>query len=195
MPYPRTSPAGETPQDIQLWNTYLFWAFSAASPARSRARRLRITKRANRIKRSTERNLQAILFAAFAIEYRLKRIYEFLGLQVRRNDTLGALVTNFRQRMATAKRPDGKGHVKLPTEWTSIEKRLKDLCKWRNAIAHANYKEVLTLLPSDTRKSLRQARKYYNTVIDTIRVTNRAIGYEAAPKREDRKFYARLKIT
>src|SRR5690349_11624323 len=112
MAMPLTSPAGETPQDIQLWNTYLFWALSAASPSKSRVRLLPITKPANRIKKSTARNLQAILFAAFALEYRLRRIYDFLGLQVRKNDTLGALLRNF-QRMATARRPDGKGYVIL----------------------------------------------------------------------------------
>jgi hypothetical protein len=194
MATPLASPAGETPQDIQLWNTYLFWALSAASPDNSKVSGLVITKRANRIRNSTARNLQVILFAAFALEYRLKRIYEVLGLQVRRNDTLGALIRNFQKRMATARRPDGKGYVRLSSEWVSLEKRLLRLCQWRNAIAHANYKQVLTLLPSDSRKSRTQARDCYNAVVDTIRVTNRAIGYDSDSRREDRKYYARLRI-
>ena len=189
-----TSPAGETLQDKQLWHTYLFWALSAAATGKSKPKALQISKQANRVKRSTARNLQAILFAAFALEYRLKRIYEILGLHVRRNDTLGALLRNFPHRIATARRIDGKGYVRLSKEWTSIQKRLEKLCQWRNAIAHANYKQVLILLPSDTRKSRNQARDCYNAVIDTIRVTNRAIGYDADSWKADRKYYARLRI-
>jgi hypothetical protein len=193
MAIPIISPAGRTREDRQLWNTYLFWARSAAAPSTSRSG-LVISKRVNRIRDSTARNLQAILFASFALEYRLKSIYELLGLQTRRRDTLGTLIQNFPHRVATARRLDGKGNVRLPPEWKSIEKRLKILCQWRNDIAHANYRDIRTILPSHTKKSRRQACNCFNAVVDTIRITNRAIGFAAASLREDRKYYRVLRI-
>lgn len=194
MAIPSISPAGATREEQQLWNTYLFWARSAADPTTKKQKTLKISKRVNRIKDSTARNLQIILFSAFALEYRLRNTYGALGLQVRKKDSLNALIQNFSHRIRTATRVDGQGLVKLSSEWASIEKRLLRLSKWRNKIAHADSLEVLALISSDARKSRREARSCFNAVIDTIRVTNRAIGYDLDSPRADRNYYASLRL-
>jgi hypothetical protein len=135
-----------------------------------------------------------VVFVAFAVEYRLKRIYQELGLSYRKRDTLGTLLQNFKRRVETAKRTDGKGQVQLPPEWTSLEDRLRHLVELRNAVAHPDYQRLNNLWPQTTRRSLATARKCFNTLVDMIRVTNAAIGYDATTRREARRSYRRLKI-
>jgi hypothetical protein len=139
-------------------------------------------------------HLQALVFAAFVLEYRIKRIYEVLGLAFRKRDTLGVLLGNFKRRVETGRRLNDQRQVRLPREWMSIEKKLSRLNKYRNQIAHANYNELLTVLPPDSRLSRALARSCFNAVVDAIRVTNRAIGYEDRSARDARRVYARLKV-
>jgi len=186
--------AGDSPEDQQLWNTYVFWARSVLDPSTSRRSGLLIARVSNRIRRSTSTHLQAIVFAAFALEYRIRRIYEVLGLAHRKRDTLGKLLSNFRRRVETADRLDGKGRVRLPAEWPSIEARLRRVNTLRNDIAHANYQDVLKLLPADARKSRAVARDCFNALVKAIQVTNRAVGYEHRSVREVNRDYRRLKI-
>jgi hypothetical protein len=187
------SVAGDTPEDQQLWHTYFFWPRAILSP--SATRKLRTNGVFKRLPRSRSSHLQAIVFAAFALEYRLKRIYEVLGLSYRDKDTLGALLANFRRRVETAARLDGRGPVRLPAEWASVESRLKRLNTIRNHIAHANYRKLLALVPSDTRASRAIARQCVNALVDAIRVTNRALGgYDRLTPSEARRYYSRLRI-
>jgi hypothetical protein len=176
-----------------VWHTYVYWARSALDPGTAH-RSLMISKASTRLRRSTSQHLQALVFAAFVLEYRIKRIYEVLGLAVRKRDTLGLLLENFKHRIETATRLDNRGLVRLPREWTSIEKKLRQLSDLRNQIAHANYKKVLTILPSDSRRSRALARSCFNAVVDAIRVTNQAIAYDGRSAGEARRAYAKLKV-
>ncbi len=190
---PPISIAGDLPEDQQLWHTYFWWPRAILSP--SAHRKLPTGPTFRRLPRSRTAHLQAIVFAAFALEYRIKRIYEVLHLSYREKDTLGVLLANFRRRVETARRLDGKGLVRLPAEWASIEPRLQHLNTIRNQIAHANYRKLLRLLPRDSRQSRGVALRCFNALIDAIRVTNRAVGgYEDLPTRDARGYYARLKI-
>jgi hypothetical protein len=75
-----------------------------------------------------------------------------------------------------------------------LEARLKDLSRLRNQIAHANYREVVSLLKLDRRRARTLALRSFNTLVDVIRVTNRAIGYEHLAPREARRYYSTLKV-
>lgn len=163
-------------------------------PLYKKQKALVISKRLNRIKDATARNHQVILFSAFALEYRFRRLYEILGIKAQKKDGLHALIQNFSNRVSTATHIDGKGPVRLSSEWTSIQKKLLQMNEWRNKIAHANYAKVLTLLSSDMRNSRREARACFNVLRDAIRVTNRAIGFDLDSARAGREYYARLRI-
>jgi len=117
-----------------------------------------------------------------------------LGLGYRNKDTLGALLQNFRRRVETSSRLDRRGPVRLPARWDSLEEKLKELNSLRNKIAHANYREVLSLVPTDPRRSRAVARRCFNALVDAIRVTNRPIGYEPLTTGEARRYYSRLKL-
>lgn len=193
MTLPPISIAGDLPEDQQLWHTYFSWPRAILSP--SAHLKLPTSPTFRRLPRSRAAHLQAIVFTAFALEYRIKRIYEVLHLSYRQKDTLGVLLTNFRRRVETAQRLDGKGLVHLPAEWASIEPRLQHLNTIRNQIAHANYRKLLQLLPRDSRQSRVVALRCFNALVDAIRVTNRAVGgYERLSKSDARRYYARLKI-
>jgi hypothetical protein len=184
------SVAGDSPEDQRLWHTYFHWPRAVLSPAS----RLSARPEFRRLSKARSGHLQAILFAAFALEYRVKRLYDVLKLRYREKDTLGALLGNFRRRLETSDRLDGQGPVRLPAEWARIERGLKELSWLRNQIAHANYKKVLSLLSTNARQSRAMARRCFNTLVDAIRVTNRAIGYETLAPREARRYYSRLKL-
>jgi hypothetical protein len=186
--------AGRTADEQKLWNTYLFWARVVLDTSTTQRRGLVISRGSNRLPRSTSGHLQAIVFIAFALEYRIKRIYEELGLAHRKRDTLGVLLDNFRRRVETANRLDVTRQVRLPGEWASIEARLKRLNSLRNTIAHANYQQLVEILPQDARRSRALSRSYFNALVDMIRVTNKAIGYDSAPRREAQRYYRKLKI-
>ena len=184
--------AGDSNQDRQLWNTYFSWARSVLDPKR----RQELARKAQfrRISRHKAAHLQAIVFAAFALEYRVKRIYKVLGLAHREKDTLGSLLSHFRHRVETAERLDGHGRVQLPAQWKSIEARLRELNRFRNSIAHANYQQVLDFLPNDARRSRAVARRCFNALVDAIHVTNKAIGYETLSESDATRYYRKLKI-
>jgi hypothetical protein len=138
--------------------------------------------------------LQAILFVAFVLEYRIKRIYDVLGLGYRKRDTLGALLQNFCRRLETAMRLDDKGPIRLPAEWTTIENKLQRVKDLRNDIAHANYRSVTKILPKDARRSRVIARDSFNALIDAIRITNQAVGYEHRSAKQAKHDFSKLKI-
>jgi hypothetical protein len=186
--------AGITDEDRKLWNTYLFWARGAVDPGTPSNRALDIAKQRRRVRATDARALQAILFTVFALEYRLKRIYEVLGLKPRKRDTLGTLINNFRHRVESARRLDRSGLVRLPPEWSRVHQRLSKLNDLRNAIAHGNYAKVIAEVSSRPRAMPRLARTSYNVLVDVIRITNNAIGYDLRTKREIVKYYRRLKV-
>jgi hypothetical protein len=186
--------AGRTIEQQRLWNTYVFWARIVLDRSTTKKRDLNIAKGSNRLPTARSAHLQAIVFAAFALEYRIKRIFEELGLAHSKRDMLGVLLDNFRRRVETADRVDGRGRVQLPREWNSVEVRLKRLNSVRNAIAHANHEQLQNILPTETRRSRALARDCFNSLVDMIRITNEAIGYDSTSRRDAQRHYRRLKI-
>ncbi len=190
-------PAGGNRAEQQLWNTYVFWARLVCDARTRTDRSLDISKPRNRLRASEDSFLRAVVFVAFALEYRLKSVYEQLGIAGRQRDSLGALVNTFRYRMEMAARLDGHGSVRLPREWKRIEPTLHKLVELRNAIAHGNYRRVLARLPADRQKARRMTDRFFNTFIDVIRVTHLAIGNLSPPidsPSKARAHYRRLKI-
>jgi hypothetical protein len=181
--------AGDTPQDKRLWHTYLYWARSELLPS---ALGLIIGDQRNRLPPKTSEALRSVVFAAFALEYRLKRTLLFVGQSPRSRDTLGSLLVNIDVRLGQATRPDGKP-IALPKEWTRIKKRLGELVALRNEIAHANYTRLSQRLAS-TQARRRIAKTLFNAVIDAIRILNHAVGYDTRPRRVARREYGRLKV-
>lgn len=186
--------AGIADADKKLWHTYMFWARAAVDPRTPSNRALDISRPRRRIRPTDARALQAILFTAFALEYRLKRIYEVLGLRSRRRDTLGTLIANFRRRIEAAARIDGAGAVRLPLDWSRVEKHLSKLNELRNAIAHGNYAKVIAEGSAKPRALPQIARSSYNVLVDAIRITNGAIGYDQRTRQEAVKYYRQLKV-
>lgn len=192
-----TSPiniAGQSERDQLLWNTYLYWARGTLDPTTRKNRSLDISKARRRIPASTATSLQIILFVSFALEYRLKRIYEVLGLSSRKRDGLGTLIDNFRRRVEVTPRLDGAGLIQLPPEWTRVQRRLEELNRLRNALVHGNYAKVLEAIAVEPRKIRQVARGSFNVLVDVIRITNQAIGYDTGKHRKTRAYYQRLKV-
>jgi hypothetical protein len=186
--------SGQTRDAKRHWNTYLFWARVLLDPATPRRKFLVIGRASERLPRSRSAHLQSVIFVAFALEYRLKRVYEELGLSYRQKDTLGPLLQNFKRRVESAQRLDGSGQIRLPEEWTSIEPRLRNLIELRNAVAHPDYQRLDRIWPKAPGQSRATARKCFNALVDMIRVTNAAIGYDSTTRSEARRYFSRLKI-
>ena len=115
-------------------------------------------------------------------------------MKPRKRDTLGALVNNFQRRVETATRLDGTGLVRLPPEWSRIHQRLVKLTELRNAIVHGNYARVIVEVSSKPRALPELARTSYNVLVNVVRVTNVATGYDLRPAREIAKYYRTLKV-
>src|SRR5262245_8188021 len=107
-----TNLAGSGSDDIRVWNTYLFWALEAhGSPIPAS---LDIAKQENRLDARRAGGLQAIVLAAFVLEYRIKRVYDLQGVTYGPTDTLGALLKNFQSRLEATHRSDNGRRVRLP---------------------------------------------------------------------------------
>jgi hypothetical protein len=183
--------AGETDRDAKIWNQYVFWARPALDTKTESASGLDISDPRRRLTVKQEAALRAIVFTSFALEYRIKRILEALGLSFRKRDSLGSLLENFRTRIETAMRMDDGKKIRLPSTWPSLEKRLKKINELRNRIAHAKYAEVNHIL---TERPGRVASRSFNALVDFIQVTNEAIGYDTDRPAVRRKRYRELKV-
>ena len=186
--------AGETKDDQRLWNTYLYWARGTLDPTTTKNHVLNISRQGQRIPASAATSLQIILFVSFALEYRLRRVYEVLGLRSRKRDGLGILIDNFRKRIEAMPRLDGAGLIRLPPEWARVQARLIELNRLRNALVHGNYASVLRETAVNPRKIRQKARASFNALVDTIRIINQAIGYDTGKQRKTRAYYQQLKV-
>ena len=165
--------AGDTREDERLWNSYLYWARSELTRS---SHGLDIGEARNRLPGRTSEALRAVVFAAFTLEYRLKRTLLYVGQSPRTGDTLGRLLSNIDVRLAQATCPDGR-RIVLPREWTRVKKNLRKLVELRNEIAHADWTKLSRRLAT-TRYKRREAKRLYNAVIDAIRILNHAVGYD-----------------
>jgi hypothetical protein len=184
--------AGNSRNDQRLWNTYVFWARSELAPSSSAA--LEIGRSRNRITNKRANAFRAIVFAAFVLEYRIKRIYGELGVTFKHKDTLGQLLKDFKRRVEAKSRLDNQRPIRFPREWDGIYSRLTMLKELRNEIAHAKYAQLQARIGAKPRSLLRRAFSSYNSVIDAIRVTNVAIGYDTRTGSVVRAYYRQLRL-
>lgn len=188
-----TNLAGGGRDDIRVWNTYLHWARNALPPSSFGS--LDIDDPHNRLTATKANALRAVVFAAFALEYRIKRLYEELGVTYDQKEPLGALLSDFKNRVeATIRMDDGKPIV-LAGEWTRLYARLVRLKNLRNTVAHAKFAELQSELGSTPSAMTRTAMQSYNAVVDFIRVSGQAIGYEPTTGLASRQYFMKLRLT
>lgn len=84
---------GNTPDDVKLWHTYIYWAREKAKFGQIK---YKATIQAiaddpnNRVEDSLSLALQTIIFSSFALEYRLKRVLASMGVKLKSKKDLGA---------------------------------------------------------------------------------------------------------
>jgi hypothetical protein len=177
--------------DRKLWHTYVFWAHRQAllcEDAVEPAAQAISDNPKNRVSEGLSDALSTVLFSSFVLEYRLRRVLEILGVQLRPRTTLGPLLDLFWKRLASVPRLDGKGNCSPPSEWKRREPTLRELVALRNHLAHADYVRTLTRF-GPRRRPGRAALKYYNSVVDAIRLINQGIGSDPDRTAMQRKQY------
>ena len=136
---------GNTPDDIKLWHTYLYWARQRVKSDSSLdliSKPAIVDNPDNRVEESISSTLQAIVFSAFALEYRLKRVLISMGVSFPPKETLMPLLQKFWNRLSRIDRLDGKGKCTPPNDWNDCMRVLESLVKIRNNIAHAGQLSV-----------------------------------------------------
>jgi len=187
---------GETDADRKLWHTYLYWARQEArypctdTPMEPKAI---VDDQAKRIGDDTAAALRIIVFSCFALEYRLKRILKALKAQFSERENFGKVFSQFWNRLSEKERLDGKGKCIPPSEWSVIETDLKSLIQLRNNIAHANYSETLQFI-SGSLDPVATARKFYNALVDAIRLVNQGTGYDVRDPEELKEYFGPLRV-
>jgi hypothetical protein len=190
-----TGIAGEKVEDRKLWHTYFYWArekvltLSTSDPDESAI----IDNPKNRIGVTPSNILQAILFSAFALEYRLKRTLEFMSVKVPKKVTLGPLLDIFWRELSKVDKYEDNVKCSPPGEWKSIKADLTKLVELRNRIAHANYKKTSQIF-ADESEGIKQALRCYNAVVDAVKLINFGTGYDKRPLNELEEYFKPLKV-
>jgi hypothetical protein len=189
---------GDTPADKALWYTYLYWARDAAYRALKQAPALDpdvITDDPNRrVDGETAAALQSIIFAAFTLEYRLKRVLRVLQVSYPPKETLGPFLKQFWPRLGSATRFDGGGTCAAPQEWAALERDLNRLVAVRNDLAHANYHDALQFLSESNPSPAAEAARLFNSVVEAIKLINIATGYDTRGRAEIDTYFRPLKV-
>jgi len=169
--------SGDSPDDEKLWFAY----FAAASQAVVAEQPLwkptgfdELTDPKANPDMKLVAAMQCIVGSAFAIEYRMKRVLEILGVSGKEGKGLNELLDCFWCWLSRIGKWDGTGLCAQPDGWSSLEKSLDSLRKVRNDIVHSKRKQVLAALGSDP---LTIACDFYNAAIDAIRLVNWGTGY------------------
>jgi len=187
---------GDTRDDVKLWHTYVHWALEKARFGQTKDKTTIpavVDDPINRVEDSLSFALQIIIFSAFALEYRLKRVLISMGVEFGSKETLNPLLKCFWPRLSNKNRLDKKGKCLPPTEWNDCFEDLLQLVELRNDIAHANYCEILSFF-SGAETPLKKARKYYHSVVDAIRIINIGTGYEIRPDEEAKEDFKPLRV-
>ncbi len=187
---------GDSESDRKLWHTYVYLARKNAlfpqevNPYGSKAIADNPT---NRVNETISSAIQTILFSCFTLEYRLKRVLKKLNISFPEKKTLGPLFDKFWYRLRNTNKLNSTGFCQPPPDWSSIESDLKSLIKLRNNIAHANYDETIQFIAGSS-DPMTEARKFYNIVVDAIRLVNQGTGYDPRPEDELKKYFQPLKV-
>jgi hypothetical protein len=182
---------GKTDDDRALWRTYLHWGREQLRPGATGAM---VDDPSKRISETESRALQAVLFSAFALEFRLKRVLTFLNASLKPDEGLKNLLKEFWSKLAGRARVDGKGEITIPAEWDSISAVLSELADVRNDIAHANHRETLAFIRGAGSDPTTRARTFFNAVVDAIRIVNQGTGYDDRPDPELRAYFEPVKV-
>ncbi len=171
--------AGDTPEDTKLWNTYVYWALEKARFGQAKGKIITpavVDDKKNRVGDSLSFALQIIIFSAFALEYRLKRVLIERGVKSKSKKTLKPLLDIFWKELKKKDRWDEEGKCFQPPEWNSCNKDLRKLVELRDKIVHANYLEIRSFF-SGTENSLETALRYYRSFIKAIGLISIGTGY------------------
>lgn len=125
--------------------------------------------------------VQTIVFSAFILEARLKRVLNEMGRPPRKLDGLNNVLTNFWKALSGVKKIGCDDICSPPPEWTQVEVQLSELRQFRNVMTHGNLSEVARRLQSQDAQA--KARDLYNAVMKAILLINLGTGYETkSPK-------------
>ncbi len=183
--------AGESKGDTRLWFTYLSWPrellkeYWPYDNAEVDDEKLRFDKKYSD-------SLQSILFSCMAMEYRIKRTFEYKGIDFRKGDTFGTLIRILPRRLESVTAERSKRECVMPTEWSALSKRLAHWVEVRNALAHGNYRRVLTLVPKG--KATAEAKECYNDMVELIEILNGTLEYYRGTKQDFVRHMNRLKF-
>jgi hypothetical protein len=178
--------AGDSEQDRKYWNTYVYWL-------QSKFGRTNIPPdKSPRHDDEYSNSLQIILFTAFALEYRLRRVLSCFRVTLRKNTTLSQLLKIFWRRLEGLDRLDNTGKCVEPVEWNGVKSKLEKLLSYRNAIVHANYDYMLENMKQGV--LLAEAKELHNIFIDAMRIINIATGYSRGTEQEVREYFDQLKV-
>lgn len=187
---------GDNKSDIKLWHTYMYWARKNAlfqQKVNLSSSKVIVDDPSNRVEEEISAAIQTILFSCFTLEYRLKRVLIALNVFFPPKETFGPFLDNFWKRLINTSKLKLAGFCRPPSEWSSIEPDLKSLIKLRNNIAHANYNETIQFI-AGTSDPMTEARRFYNVVVDAIRLVNQGTGYDPRPPDELEKYFQPLKV-
>lgn len=187
---PALNIAGATDEDRRLWNSYVYWARESLGPVPDT---FIVADPDARLSAADASALRAILFTAFALEYRLRSVYEALSLSVRQRDGLGTLLGNL-QRRTEGRVGLNRRRIAFSAEWAAVKLRLDNLVSLRNRVAHGKRGPVAELLRDAEPSLSAQAVDGYNALIDAIRVINLAIGYESRRGKALDNYYSPLQF-
>ena len=188
--------AGDTLEDEKLWYTYFHWALEKARFGQTKNKTTNpavVDNPVNRVKDSFSFALRIIIFSAFALEYRVRRVLIYMDAKHEYEENFTRLLKDFWDLLSNIDRLDKKGKCSPPTEWNNCLEDLRQLVKLRNNIAHANYREILSFF-SGAENPLKMARRYYNSVVDALRLINIGTGYETRPDEEANKNFELLRV-
>lgn len=188
--------AGDTLEDKKLWGTYVYWALEKARFGQTEGKTTTpagVDDSNNRVEDPLSFALQIIVFSAFALEYRLKRVLIYMHVEFGLKETLCPLLCKFWTRLSDKDRLDKKGKCSPPSEWNNYFEDLKQLVKLRNNIVHVNYSETFSFF-SGVENPLEMARKYYRSVVHAIRIINIGTGYETCSNEEAKKAFKPLLV-
>jgi hypothetical protein len=188
---------GNTLEDKKLWNTYVFWAHEparslAGSPPQGKQSALADDPK-NRVSESLAKALQTILFSSFVLDYRMRRVFEAVGIHLRPRTTLGPLLSCFWPRLAVIDRLDKNGKCLPPPEWSSCEPDLQHLVQLRNDIAHADYKATLQAFSGGPTPDC-VACQLYNSVVEAVKLINIGTGYDVRSRGDIDVYFEPLNV-
>jgi hypothetical protein len=187
---------GDGPESRRLWHTYFHLARSAVLPFLPEAppdcEPAIADDPSNRLPEDTALALQAIVLAAFVLEYRLKRVLTCLGIPPRENASLRSLVDGFWGRVGRIDRLHGAGKCRRPPDWDLVERKLVELVDLRNQIAHADYPQLLAWCRDES--IVRRASVLYLAVVDAVRLINIHTGSETRSPADVERYFLPLRV-